>query len=105
MAKLHIKGGILQLFEERGPLWDYEIFELLAAEYPEVDDQYWYDTIRLVLADLYSSGLTRSVEETLDAGKSFGVEKILFRFDLTDFGRERMAHTGLSAGRRQEVAA
>jgi len=105
MALLHIKGRILQLLEERGPLWDYEIFESLAAEYPEVGGQYWYDTIRLVLADLYSSGLTTSVEEKLDPGKSFGVEKIIFRFELTGFGRERMRHTGLSTGRRQEVTA
>jgi hypothetical protein len=105
MAKLHIKGRILQLFEERGPLWDYEVFELVAAEYGEVEGQYWYDTLRLVLADLYSSGLTTSIEETLDPGKSFGVEKILFRFELTAFGRERMRHTGLSTGRRQEVTA
>ena len=105
MAQLHIKGRILQLLEERGPLWDYEIFELIAAEYAEVHGQYWYDTLRLVLADLYSSGLTKSVEETLDAGKSFGVAKILFRFELTAFGRERMRHTGLSTGRRQEVTA
>jgi hypothetical protein len=105
MPKLHIKGRILQLLEERGPLWDYEIFELVAAEYPEVEGQYWYDTLRLVLADLYSSGITTSVEEGLDPGKSFGVEKILFRFDLTSFGRDRMRHTGLSTGRRTEVAA
>lgn len=105
MAKLHIKGRILQLFEERGPLWDYEVFELLTAEYPEVEGQYWYDTIRLKLADLFSSGLTRSVEEALNPTRSFGVEKILFRFELTGFGRERMRHTGLSTGRRQEVVA
>jgi len=103
--QLHIKGRILQLLEERGPLWDYEVFELVATEYSEVEGQYWYDTLRLVLADLYSSGLTKSIEETLDPGKSFGVEKILFRFELTAFGRERMRHTGLSSGRRQEVAA
>jgi hypothetical protein len=105
MPKLHIKGRILQLFEERGPLWDYEVFELIAAEYDEVEGQYWYDTLRLELADLFSSGITKSVEEKLDASKSFGVEKILFRFELTAFGRERMRHTGLSTRRRQEVTA
>jgi hypothetical protein len=105
MPKLHIKGRILQLLEERGPLWDYEVFELIAAEYGEVEGQYWYDTLRLELADLFSSGITKSVEEKLDASKSFGVEKILFRFELTAFGRERMRHTGISTRRRQEVMA
>jgi hypothetical protein len=104
MAELHIKGRILQLLEERGPLWDYEIFEALAAEYPEVEGQYWYDTIRLKLADLYSSGITTEVDEALDPDKSFGNEKILFRFDLTEFGRDRMRHTGLLPGRAREAA-
>ena len=104
MATLHIKGRILQLLAERGPMWDYEIFETLAAEYPEVDGEYWYDTIRLKLADLYSSGITTEVDETLDPSKSFGNEKILFRFDLTEFGRERMRHTGLLPQRAREAA-
>ena len=104
MPDLHIKGRILQLLDERGPLWDYEIFETLAAEYPEVEGEYWYDTIRLKLADLYSSGITTEVDETLDPSKSFGNEKILFRFDLTEFGRERMRHTGLLPERAREAA-
>jgi hypothetical protein len=95
VGDVHIKGRILQLLDERGPLWDYELFAALASEYPEVQGEYWYDTIRLKLADLYSSGLTTSVEEALDPEKSFGSEKILFRFALTDFGLERMRHTGL----------
>jgi hypothetical protein len=104
MAEIHIKGRILQLLDERGPLWDYEVFAALASEYPEVDGSYWYDTIRLKLADLYSSGLTTSVEEAVDREKSFGNEKILFRFALTDFGRERMGHTGLRRAREGAAA-
>ena len=104
MPDVHIKGRILQLLEERGPLWDYELFATLVSEYPEVNGQYWYDTIRLKLTDLYSTGLTTSVEEDLDADKSFGNEKILFRFALTDYGRERMQHTGLLRAREGAVA-
>ena len=104
MALLHIKGRILQLLEEHGPQWDYELFEKIAAEYPEVEGEYWYDTIRLELADLYSSGITAQVEEALDPSKSFGNEKILFKFGLTDFGRERMRHTGLLRETRREAA-
>jgi hypothetical protein len=104
MPKLPIKGRLLQLLEERGPQWDYELASAIAQEYAEVDGRYWYDTIRLSLADLYSSGLIREVEEALDPSKSHGIEKILFRFDLTDFGRERMRDTGLAAGARREAA-
>ena len=103
MPKLHIKGRLLQLLAERGAQWDYELFEEIAREYPEVQGEYWYDTIRLELADLYSSGITTEVDEKLDPSKSFGNEKILFKFDLTDFGRERMRHTGLLRERVEEA--
>ena len=39
MATLHIKGRILQLLAEHGPTWDYDSFETLAAEHPEVDGE------------------------------------------------------------------
>jgi hypothetical protein len=104
MPKLPIKGRLLQLLQERGPQWDYELAGGIAREYAEVDGQYWYDTIRLSLADLFSSGLITEVEEALDPSKSYGVEKILFRFELTDFGRQRMRDTGLAAGTRREAA-
>ncbi len=104
MAKLPIKGRLLQLLAEGGPQWDYELASAIAREYAEVEGQYWYDTIRLSLADLFSSGLITEVEETLDPSKSYGVEKILFRFDVTDFGRQRMRDTGLAAGTRREAA-
>jgi hypothetical protein len=104
MAKLPIKVRLLQLLEERGPQWDYELAGAIAREYAEVDGQYWYDTIRLSLADLFSSGLITEVEEALDPSKSYGLEKILFRFEVTDFGRQRMRDTGLAAGTRREAA-
>jgi hypothetical protein len=102
MPKVHIKGRLLQLLEQGGPQWDYELAAKIASEYDEVDGQYWYDTIRLNLADLFSSGLVTEVEQALDPSKSFGVEKILFKFALTEFGRERMGDTGLvvTGGRR-----
>jgi hypothetical protein len=102
MPTVHIKGRLLQLLEQGGPQWDYELAAKIASEYDEVDGQYWYDTIRLNLADLFSSGLITEVEEALDPSKSYGVEKILFKFALTEFGRERMGDTGLvvTGGRR-----
>ena len=95
MAQLHIKGRLLQLLHEGGPQWDYELAARIAGEYDEAQGQYWYDTIRLNLADLFSSGLITEVDETIDPSKSFGAEKILLRFDLTEFGRERMRQTDI----------
>jgi hypothetical protein len=99
MAKVHIKGRLLQLLEGADPQWDYELAAAIGSEYDEVHGQYWYDTIRLNLADLFSSGLITETEEKLDPSKSYGVEKVLFRFKLTGFGKQRMRDTGLATTR------
>ncbi len=104
MAEVHIKGRLLQLLEQGGPQWDYELAATVTQEYGEARGQYWYDTIRLNLADLFSSGLVTEVEQALDASKSYGVDKILFKFALTDFGRQRMRDTGLSPATPRRAA-
>ncbi len=100
MAGTHIKGRILQILHEQGELWDYEVFERIAAEYPEVQGEYWYGTIRLNLADLFSSGLTRETDQAVDPARSYGQEKILLKFAVTNFGVERMRETGILEGAR-----
>lgn len=92
---LHFKGYMLTLLAERGQLWDHEIAEAVMRDYALSGD-YWYGTVRLLLTDLYSGGLIDEVDTTVDPSKSFGKEKVLFRFALNDFGRERMAQSGLA---------
>lgn len=95
--KVHIKGRLLQLLDE-GPKWDYELAARISEEYAEAQGEYWADTIRLNLADLHSGGLIYHQDETVDPSKSFGQEKILFQFSLSDFGRQRMRESGLDRG-------
>ena len=104
MAQLHIKGRLLQLLAEGGPQWDYELADRIAAEYPEAKGEYWHDTVRLTLADLYSSGLIASTEEKLEPERTYGRDKLLFRFAVTEFGRDRMQQTELlgASGRAAE---
>jgi len=91
---MHMKGHMLQLLAERGPMWDYDIADEVMQAYG-VSGDYWFGTVRLTLADLYSSGLLDEVETTVDPDKSRGAEKLLFRFGLNDFGRTRMQQSGL----------
>lgn len=95
MTDLHMKGYMLQLLARRGRLWDYEIADEVMREYGLAGD-YWYGTVRLTLTDLYSGGLLDEIETTVDPEKSYGVEKVLFKFTLNDFGRERMEQSGLA---------
>jgi hypothetical protein len=91
---MHMKGRMLQLLAERGPMWDYDIADAVLQEYGLSGD-YWFGTVRLTLADLFSSGLLDEVETTVDPAKSRGEEKLLFKFGLNDFGRSRMRQSGL----------
>ena len=102
MSKVHVKGRLLQMLEEDGPQYDYELAGRLAGEYGERETEYWHNDTRLTLADLSSGGLVFPVEEDdrIDLERTFGVEKLVRRYALSDFGRERMRASGLlrSAG-------
>jgi hypothetical protein len=104
MPAVHVKGRLLQILEEEGAHYDHELAARLAREYGEQDTAYWHDTTRLTLADLHSGGLVlpREEDDHLDPTLTFGVEKLIRRYEITDFGRERMAATGLlrAAGTR-----
>lgn len=94
---VHVKGRLLQYLEE-GPQWDYELAERIVAEYPEAHGEYWHNTVRMNLVDLHSGGLIAPQEESVDPSKTFGNEKMIFRFALTQFGRRRMQESGLLLG-------
>ena len=95
MSRLHLKGYVLALLRERGQMWDYEVVEAVDREYG-LGGAYWAGTVRLNLVDLYACGLITELEATVDPTHSDGVERILFRYELTDFGRERMEQSGLT---------
>jgi hypothetical protein len=97
MPQLHVKGRLLQILEEDGPHFDHELATRLAREYGEAETAYWHNSTRLTLADLHSGGLVFPLEEddTIDPTRTFGVEKLVRRYALSDFGRERMRASGL----------
>ncbi|MEJ2889261.1 hypothetical protein [Actinomycetospora aeridis] len=92
---LHIKGYVLRLFADRGPLWTDEVIDAVESEYG-VSGAYWRGTVRLTLVDLYAGGLLSEQDATVDPARTQSEERVLFRYALTDFGRERMAQSGLA---------
>ncbi len=97
MPRVHLKGRLLQLLEEDGPQYDYELASRLMAEYGEPESDYRHNDVRLTLADLTSGGLVYPIEDDdrIDLERTFGVEKLVRRYALSDFGRERMRDSGL----------
>lgn len=94
MPNVHLKGYVLQLLARNGDMWDFDIADDVMSSYGLSGD-YWYGTVRLTLTDLYAGGPLEEPEATIDPEKSLGVEKVLFRFGLNGFGRERMQQSGL----------
>ncbi|WP_296228482.1 hypothetical protein [Ralstonia sp. UBA689] len=89
--KLHMKGYILQLLASGDALWDSDIAHRTCLEYGKPEEEYWTGSIRAILADLYSGGLVQTLEDALDVATG----KVHFRYTITEFGRQRMADTGL----------
>lgn len=100
MAKIHTKGRMLQIIlahtkgRNNKGIWDYDIARQILKEYG-LSGSYAMGNVRLTLTDLSSGALIEIVEEKLDNGEHFGEGKILFKFALTDFGKERMQETGI----------
>lgn len=97
MHKLHMKGRILQLInatQDTG-IWDWQVTDALLKEFG-LSGPYWRGNTRVTLTDLFSSGIIESVEEKLDDLAYFGAGRILFKFRLNDFGRQRMLDTALA---------
>lgn len=97
MGKIHLKGRILQLLERAESLWDHEIRDVILREYG-LSGPYWTGTIRMTLTDLHAGGLIHHIESQIDPNSTAGAEKLLNRYRLNSFGRERMRQTGLLEG-------
>jgi len=94
MAKTHMKGFILQLLDKQA-MWDYEIAGAIENEYG-FSGRYWHGEIRATLTDLFSGALIEELQSALDDGSYFGAGKVLLKFNLTPFGKQRMRETGLA---------
>lgn len=96
-----MKGHMLEELAGHGRMWDYQLAADVMGKLGLSGD-YWYGTVRLTLTDLFSGGLITECDTDVDPAKSLGVEKVLFQFELTDFGRERMAQAGLTGGQNND---
>ena len=88
--KLHQKGFLLVTLNQALDLWDYQLIGLAFIEYGEVGS-YQERTLRISLDELSAAGLIKHIEHKLDTH----TKQLLFRYQLTDFGRLRMVDTGL----------
>lgn len=87
--KLPVKGFLLQELCRRSQSWDTGLVGAAMADYG-LRGQHACNTLHIALDELASAGLIERVNSTLEDGM------LQFCYRLTDFGRQRMADTGLS---------
>ena len=92
--KLHQKGFLLVTLSKHHSLWDDQLIVQAFIEYNFSGD-YIEKTLRIALDELAAAGLINRIEEKLETNTNR--IKLLFRYQLSSFGRERMRDTGLLA--------
>lgn len=90
--KLHQKGFLLVELSKSPSMWDYQLLEKVFAEYEQHND-FREKTLRIALDELSAAGLIKCIENKLDTVN--GKSKLLFNYQLSDFGITRMVDTGL----------
>jgi hypothetical protein len=90
--KLHHKGFLLVAISKSGEIWDQQLIEKVFSEYNESGD-FREKTLRIALDELAAAGLIKRIENKLETIN--GKAKLLFKYQVSDFGISRMVDTGL----------
>ena len=90
--RLHQKGFLLVELSKFNNMWDDELIEKTLNEYEEFGD-FREKTLRIALDELSAAGLIKRIESKLETVND--KTKLLFRYQVSDFGLSRMRDTGL----------
>lgn len=90
--KLHQKGFLLVAISKSGGIWDQQLIKKVFSEFNESGD-FREKTLRIALDELAAAGLIKRIENKLETIN--GKAKLLFKYQVSDFGITRMVDTGL----------
>jgi len=94
--KLHQKGFLLVELAKHESIWDSDLIATVLSEY-NLSGNYWANSFCVTLDELASAGLIARIDSRLDQGLFASKERVMFKYQLTAFGRTRMENTGLLA--------
>lgn len=90
--KLHHKGFLLVELSKTAYMWDYQLIKKVFDEYGE-SGEFREKTLRIALDELSAAGLIKIIQNKIETNS--GKEKLLFKYQISDFGVSRMVDTGL----------
>lgn len=92
--KLHQKGFLLVELSKHQSIWDSDLIPKVMEEY-KLSGDYWFKSTCVTLDELAAAGLIARIDSRLDDGLFASKPRVIFKYQLTDFGRARMQSTGL----------
>lgn len=92
--KLHQKGFLLVELSKHDNIWDSDLIPIVLNEY-KLTGNYWFNSFCVTLDELAAAGLIARIDSRLDQGIFSSKARVMFKYQLTDFGRMRMHSTGL----------
>lgn len=92
--KLHQKGFLLVELSKHESIWDSDLISKVLAEY-NLSGNYWFKSLCVTLDELAAAGLIARIDSQLDEDILVSKVRVMFNYQLTDFGRTRMYDTGL----------
>jgi hypothetical protein len=93
--KLHQKGFLLVELSKHESIWDKDLIPKVLDEY-KLSRNYWFKSLCVTLEELAAAGLIARIDSCLDEEEPLASKtRVMFKYNLTDFGRTRMYDTGL----------
>lgn len=85
--RLPLKSRLVMEFLD-GDMWEMEAIDRLLKD-EGTDSEYWKFNARFWMIEMAGSGLLKAIDERID-DEYYGMEKVVFRYTLTNLGRERI---------------
>lgn len=82
-----IKFRLMELFEEEGPMWNYEVILRVMEEY-NMHSQYQQQMVNYDLIEMVSAGFLTEEESVVDTEGRFHKDHLLMRYQITNLGIE-----------------
>jgi hypothetical protein len=89
MEGLPLKFRLLEVYDEKGTAWNYEVIGQVKKEYAGMDNNYGRDVLNYVLIEMMASGFIEVLDMKEDEEGIYKKGALLTQYGLTDLGRKQ----------------
>jgi hypothetical protein len=83
-----LKFRLLEIFSEKGHLWNYEVMDIIAEEYKEKRSKFGRQTVNWDLIELAAAGFIKETDAKVDEEGIYNKGVLLREYGLTTLGRD-----------------